>query len=169
MPREFCEATARAMRDSRLPQTAGHHSGGRLRSSEMRHQDQGKHWVISAEGEWAHGWLDRTSPASRCWEGCWNDASIPDAIEASYRIACPCFAPRSIPRKKTPVAFTSLLLDAAHPAQALYPALSPRSHFLHTPPPCPHYCDAIQRPLAFQTRIASAARLSGFFFQNIQL
>jgi hypothetical protein len=80
--------------------------------------------------------LARTAPASRCWEECWSDASIPDAIEASYRMACPCFAPRCIPRKSDPGILYKPASSAAHPARAYHPALSLHSH-LYSPSPCP--------------------------------
>jgi len=124
----------------------------------VQRRPQGKHWVIGAEGEWAHGGRDRTTPASRCWEECWNDASIPDAIGASYRRALLGFVPRCIPRKRDPGRRAQAGLRFLHtPPEAYHHALSPLSH-LHLPPPRPSLSRYL--PIArYQTRIASAARL----------
>lgn len=62
-----------------------------------------------------HGGLDRTTPASRCCSGCWNDASIPDAIGASYRMQWPCFVPRCIPRLRDPPVASSKQASAPSP------------------------------------------------------
>jgi hypothetical protein len=91
-------------------QTAEHHSGRRLPSSEMQRLDQGKHWVVGAEGEWAHGGLPGQPQPVAAGKSAGVMHQYPTLLRRPIAWPARVSRPDASHGRVTPASFTSLLL-----------------------------------------------------------